>query len=94
MKESYGEGLANHTSLESCGECSNALAEALTEGSAGGPLSSEITSSQVPTTLRDWEGNTYNSDIRRAVARPGGVLELGMHGHSLRGNREIRKLSL
>ena len=31
MKESYGEGLANHTSLESCGNCSNAVAEALTE---------------------------------------------------------------
>jgi hypothetical protein len=43
MKESYGEGLANHTSLESCGNCSNAVAEALTEGSTGGLLSSEIT---------------------------------------------------
>ena len=32
MKESYGEDLANHTSLESCGNCSNAEAEALTEG--------------------------------------------------------------
>ena len=26
MKEFYGEGLANHTSLESCGNCSNAMA--------------------------------------------------------------------
>lgn len=33
MKESYGEGLANHISLESCDIDSNALAEALTEGS-------------------------------------------------------------
>lgn len=40
MKESYGEGLANHTSLESCGNCSNVMVEALTEGSAGGLLSS------------------------------------------------------
>ena len=32
MKEPYGEGLANHTSLESCGNCSNVMAEALTEG--------------------------------------------------------------
>ncbi len=91
MKESYGEGLANHTSLESCGDCSNAMAEALIEGSAGGLSSSEITSLQVPTTWSGWEGNTYNSDIKRAVARPGGVLEPGMHGHSLRGNREIRE---
>ena len=46
MKESYGEGLANYTSLESCGNCSNAVAEALTEGSIGGLLSSEITNSR------------------------------------------------
>jgi hypothetical protein len=32
MKESYGEGLADQTSLESCGNSSNAVAEALTEG--------------------------------------------------------------
>lgn len=42
MQESYGEGLANHASLESCGDCSNAVAEALTEGNAGGLLSSEM----------------------------------------------------
>jgi hypothetical protein len=58
MKESYGEGLANHTSLESCGNCRNVKAEALAEGSAGGLLSSEITSSRVPTTWSGGEGNT------------------------------------
>ncbi len=57
MKESYGEGLANHTSLESCGNYSNVVAEALTEGSTGGLLSSEITSSRVPTTWSGWEGS-------------------------------------
>ena len=61
MKESYGEGLANHTSLESCGNYSNVVAEALTEGSTGGLLSSEITSSRVPTTWSDGEGNTFYS---------------------------------
>lgn len=92
MKESYGEGLANHTGLESCGNCSNAVAEALTEGSTGGLLSSEITNSRVPTTWSVWEGNTSCSAMR-ATDRPGGVEELGMCGHSLRGNREIRKFS-
>jgi hypothetical protein len=92
MKESYGEGLANHTSLESCGNCSNAVAEALTEGSTGGLLSSEITNFRVPTTWSDWEGNTSCSDMR-AIERPGGVEELGMCGHSLHGNREIREFS-
>ena len=93
MKESYGEGLASHTSLESCGNCSNAVAEALTEGSTGGLLSSEITSSRVPTMWSDGEGNTRCSVILRATERPGGVLEPGMCGHLLRGNREIRGFS-
>lgn len=92
MKESYGEGIANHTSLESCGNCSNAVAEALTGGSTGGLLSSEITNSRVPTTWSVWEGNTCCS-VRRAIERPGGVEELGMCGHLLRGNRDIRELS-
>lgn len=92
MKESYGEGLANHTSLESCGNCSNAVAEALTEGSTGGLLSSEITNSRVPTTWSGWEGNTSCSAMR-AMDRPGGVLEFGMCGHPLCGNRVIREFS-
>ncbi len=45
MKESYGEGLANHTSLESCGSHSNASAEALTEGSTG--VDSQVSVQQV-----------------------------------------------
>ena len=93
MKESYGEGLANHISLESCGNCSNVMAEALTEGSTGGLLSSEITSFRVPTTWSDGEGNTFYS-VMQGVERPGGVIEPGMRGHSLRGNREIRGFSL
>ncbi len=92
MKESYGEGLANHTSLESCGSCSNASAEALTEGSTGGLLSSEITNPRVPTTWFGWEGNMYCSAMRAAI-QPGGVLEPGMCGHSLRGNRDLREFS-
>ncbi len=88
------EDLANHISLESCGNCSNAMA-ALTEGSAGGLLSSEITSSRVPTTWSDGEGNTCCSVKKMRVAeRPGGVLEPGMCGHLLHGNREIREFSL
>jgi hypothetical protein len=67
MKESYGEGLANHTSLESCGNCSNAMAEASTEGSAGGLLSSEITNFRVPTTWSGWEGNTCCSVKKRGT---------------------------
>jgi hypothetical protein len=92
MKESYGEGLANHTSLKSCGNCSNVKAEALTEGSTGGLLSSEITYFRVPTTWSDGEGNMCCSDMRVAE-QPGGVLEPGMCGHLLHGNRDIRIFS-
>jgi hypothetical protein len=92
MKESYGEGLANHISLESCGNCSNVMAEALTEGSTGGLLSSEITIFWMPTTWSGWEGNMGCSDMRVAE-QSSGVLELGMCGHSLRGNRDIRGFS-
>jgi hypothetical protein len=35
MKESYGEGVANHTGPESCGFGSNVMAEALIPRSAG-----------------------------------------------------------
>ncbi|MDH3346710.1 MAG: hypothetical protein OEM02_01230 [Desulfobulbaceae bacterium] len=53
MKKSYGEGLACYTSIESCGNFSNVIAEALTEGSTGWLLSSEITSFRVPTMWSD-----------------------------------------
>lgn len=92
MKESYGEDLANYTSLESCGNRSNVMAEALTEGSTGGLLSSEITYFRVPTSWSGREGNMCCSDTRVAE-QPGGVLEPGMCGHLLHGNREIRKFS-
>jgi len=88
MKESYGEGLANHTSLESCGNYSNVVAEALTEGSTGGLLSSENTYFRVPTLSGGREGNTYTFAMRECV-RPGGVDKLGMRGRFIYGNREI-----
>ena len=94
MKESYGEDLANHTSLESCGNHSNVMAEALTEGSTGGLVSSEITNFRVPTTWSGWEGNMFYSVKMRAVGQPSGVWEPGMCGHLLRGNREIREFFL
>ncbi len=41
----------------------------------------------------DGEGNTFCSVIMRAAERLGGVLELGMCGHLLHGNREILYLA-
>jgi hypothetical protein len=43
MKESYGEGLANHAGPESCGYSGNGVSEALTGVHAGRVLSHEST---------------------------------------------------
>ena len=58
MKESYDEGLANYIGPESCGDGSNAMAEALTGVRAGQVLSREILlKSRVPTSWDVAEGN-------------------------------------
>ena len=57
MKESYRKGVANHPGPESCGCTREGEAEALTGVHAGGALSREITHTQVPTRLNEWEGN-------------------------------------
>ena len=68
MKESYGEGLANHTGPESCGNGSNVRAEALTRVRAGQVLSREIRAdSRVPTLWDDTEGNTGRIVSARCV---------------------------
>jgi hypothetical protein len=41
MKESYGEGVATHTGLESCAGARKGMGEALTEACAGRVLSCE-----------------------------------------------------
>ncbi len=54
MRESYGEGLANHTDPESWDNGSNVMAEALTGARAGQVLRREIrVNSRVPTL---WDG--------------------------------------
>ena len=51
-------------------------------------MSSEITSFRVPTTWSDGEGNAFFRVSMRSVELPCGVLEPGMCGHLLHGNRE------
>jgi hypothetical protein len=59
MKESYGEGVANHTGPESCGYGSNVMAEALTGERAGRVLSREdLLKSRALTFWDNTEGNT------------------------------------
>ena len=88
MQEPYNEGVAPHIGPEPCGGCGDAMAEALTGGSAGRLLSSEIIQIRVPTLWSAGEGNTSMGVNARASTRPGGVVDPGMHGHSTHGNRE------
>lgn len=67
MKVPYVEDLANHSSPESCGGYGNIPAEALTGESAGGLLSSEITTFWVPTPCTEGEGYTDSSVIRELL---------------------------
>jgi hypothetical protein len=61
MKVPHVEVLAKHSGPESCGGYGNIAAEALTRGSVGGLLSSEITAIRVPTLLLDGEGHASHS---------------------------------
>ena len=88
MKESYKEGDAHHFDPESCLDDPRGRGEALTGGSTGGLLSSEITLFRMPTWLPSGEGNIKSGDKTRAAFGFGGVVEPGMCGHSLRGNRD------
>ena len=70
MKVPYVEDLANHSSPESCGGCGNVSAEALTGGSVGKPLSSEITFFRVPTLCTEGEGHANGSVICELLNDP------------------------
>ena len=74
-------------------EESRRYAEEDEKGVAGRLLSSEIIQIRVPTLWSAGEGNTSEGAIARAPARPGGVVDPGMHGHSTHGNRETSECS-
>ncbi len=61
MKESYSKGVASHAGSESCLDDPRGRGEALTGGSAGGLLSSEITLIREP---NQWPGSEGNRDSR------------------------------
>jgi hypothetical protein len=91
MKVPYAEDLANHGSPESCGGCGNVSAEALTGGSVGGLLSSEITTFWVPTLCTEGEGHADSSVNRELLEDPAESEKLSMRGYFARGNQEVRE---
>ena len=88
MKESYDKALASHIGPESCLDDPRGRGEALTGESTGGLLSSEITSSRMPTRWSAGEGNISGNVPTRVTTGFGGVREPGMCGRSLHENRE------
>jgi hypothetical protein len=89
----HDEEVANRIDPESCAGAREGIGEALTGERTGQPLSRESTlfpgADVVPVT----EGNTEGA-ISRAPRRPGVVVDTGMCGRSLRGNREISRLAV
>ena len=65
----------------------------MTGESTGELLNSENTRIREPSLLSDSEGE-MDCREKRVAGRPGGVLELGMCGHSVRGNRETSERGL
>ena len=94
MKVSYVEGLANHNGPESCGAAREGGDEALT-GERTGRVYSRVRNS-----LRDADavrrsGRLHPRDRYREVLRdPARSQTPSMNGNTLRGNREIPRLSM
>ena len=96
MKESYGEGVATHTSPESCVVAGNRGHEALTGVRAGRVLSREIHApARERRVLRGADavekgGRPHPTHREREVRRDPARSETpSTHGNTSRGNREI-----
>jgi RNA-directed DNA polymerase len=89
MKEPYSEGLANHTSPESCAGTREGAGEALTGVHTGRVLSCEINPSGTPTLFTCAEGNILHGAKRESCEGPAQSETLCMCGNSSHGNREI-----
>ena len=89
MRESYDEGVANHIGPESCDGSSDAMAEALTGVRAGQALSREMLVDSGVQTIWVSRKATPGMSLTRDTMGPCTVGDLGMHGNTLHGNREI-----
>lgn len=88
MQVRHDEGVATHIGPEPCAGVREGVGEASVGEHAGQPLSCEIVSSRMPTPL-SWRKATWEGALLRAPDQSGAVVDPGMHGSSLRGNREI-----
>ena len=92
MKVRYVEGVAIHNGPESCAVTREGLSEALTGVRTGQPLSRERSIVSGADMVTYMESNT-DGRAMQAPGRPGVVVDPGMCGRSLQGNREILGLA-
>jgi hypothetical protein len=92
VKVHCGEGVAIHTGPESCVDDPRGRGEALTGDRTAQPLSHESLFQGAPTPSRQRKP-TLRATSSRAARRPRAVCDPGMCGRSLRGNREISRLT-
>jgi hypothetical protein len=89
MKESYGEGVATHTDLESCGAVCKDRVEALTGARAGRVCSRERNilrdADAVGESGRRHRGHRY----REMLSSPARSETPSTYGHTSRGSREV-----
>src|SRR3954471_23541498 len=93
MKESYGEGLATHTGLKSCGDVRKGGPEASTEVRAGQVFSRERTllrgADAVGISGRPHQERRH----RKTLLDPARSEALCTLGNTMPGNREVLELS-
>ena len=92
MQVHHDEGVANRIDPESCASTREGIGEALTGERIGQPSSRENLIVPGADVFIFTEGN-MESAITRALAQSGVVLDPGMCGSSLRGNREVSGLT-
>jgi hypothetical protein len=88
----YDEGVAIHIGPEPCAGIREVAGEASAGERAGQPSSRERFLLRVPT-LSHRRKATRAGASSQAPARPGVVIDPGMHGRSLCGNREVSGLA-
>ena len=88
MQVHYDEGIAIHIGPEPCAGLREDICEASVGGHTGQPLSRERMFSRAPTLSKERKA-TWARSQTRAPVQPGVVVDPGMHGSSLYGNRDI-----
>ena len=90
MKESYSEGVANHTGLGSYAGIRKGVGGTLIEGSAGRVLSREMTQKTQGADGVLTSGRQYRLQRKLMLQKDPARSETpGMHGNTLIGDREI-----